>query len=187
MAKKINCRLSEQSFEKAAQEVEKYKKEINRKCELLASRLAMQGYTVTNMIVSSISPVYKGSDINVFVTSSKTTDGYSAQIVMNGSQSIFIEFGAGIVLNGPSGTSLHPKGQELGFTINSYNPNGKANIKGWPGSNATNPSGWRYKHKSWNQWMHTLGTPTYMPLEKGIEAMTADLNKIAREVFGSGR
>lgn len=175
MAKhKITCYLTEQSFKDAIEELRAYKRELERKIEQFNHEMLLHGYAVTNATVNSISPFYKGDDISVSISETKSNGVYEGIISLSGEQAFFIEFGSGITFNTSKGGSLHPKGEELGLTIGSYNPDS---------DNATNPSGWWYRDK-YDQAQHTYGTPTYMPLERGLESIIADINSIARSVFG---
>lgn len=41
-------------------------------------------------------------------------------VIAAGEDAVWVEFGAGVYHNGSAGSSPHPKGSELGFTIGGY-------------------------------------------------------------------
>lgn len=181
MAKKtIKCRLSVSDMLRLSKEIDGLKKELDRKCREFCQRLAERNMEVTKAMIADIPAEHKEGGLQVEVTEIEGNDGkYRATVRMSGSQCAFVEFGAGIILNGSAGTSPHPKGEELGYTIDSFNPNSKHPKDGSYTSNATNPAGWTKPGGE-----HTDGTPAYAPLYTGFMDMQADIERIAREVFG---
>ena len=156
--------------------LEEYKKTLDNKTEVFIQRLSRIGINALNARIKSISPFYKGEDIDTSVSEVYRTDeGWGVRIAMSGSQCVFIEFGAGVILNTSAGNSLHPKGQELGLTIGSYNSNQK---------NATSPTGWWYTDK-WGESQHTYGTPTFAPLYNSSLEMIEAIQEVAEEVFSN--
>ena len=164
------------SIDKVIKELEKYRDSLDDKTQIFIKRLSEVGIKALNAKLQSISPFYKGEDIDTSSEIHKSDDGWSATISMTGSQSVFIEFGAGVTFNAPKHQSLHPKGEELGLTIGSYNESSP---------NATNPNGWWYTDK-WGESQHTYGTPTFAPMYKSSIEMMAVVRDIASEVFGNG-
>ena len=148
-------------------------KTINEKVSLFLHELTEIGVKAVTVQLQSISPFYKGEDIKVEDTIQQTEDGWQATITMSGSQAIFIEFGAGVILNTSVNNSLHPWGNELGYTIGSYTN---------PPVNATSPNGWWYTDK-WGQSQHTYGTPTFAPLYNSSLEMISAIREIAERVF----
>lgn len=171
--KVIKVDLSQSSVENAIKELKKYKLELAKKNREFIQAIESLGYTVLNSNVFSISHYYRGDDISVQSTHNTKGNSYvvSATISVRGEQCAFIEFGAGVTFNTNAGASLHPKGQELGMTIGSYNPSSK---------NATSPTGW---FKPGGE--HTYGVPTYAPLWKTREQIVSDLERIAIQIFSS--
>lgn len=182
MAKKtIKVKLTQKDMLKLAKELDDYAKKLDEKCKLFCQKLAERNLEAVKMHIDGISPFYKGSDLKVEIIEISGSNGkYKAVIRMSGEQCAFVEFGSGITFNGNAGSSKHPKGEELGMTIDSFNPNSKHPKDGSYTSNATNPSGW-YKPDG----EHTYGTPTYAPLYTGFMEMQSDIEKIAKEVFGN--
>ena len=172
--RQIAISLSHKSLESTIERLEKERARIRERTKQYLDVLSDVGIKATRARVDSISPFYKGEDISVSKgIIEETEEGFQAVIYMSGEQAIFIEFGSGVVHNGPIGTSPHPKGEELGFTIGSYNPESP---------NAGSSDGWWYKDK-WGEWQHTLGTPSYAPLFNGSKEMIQRASEIAESVF----
>lgn len=159
------------SLQKAIDRLESYSKELETKRQLFVKRLGEYGLKVLDVNISQISPEHKGDDIQTTLTFNDSV--CIASIIVSGQQVAFIEFGAGVLLNTAKGSSLHPKGAELGFTIGSYNPNSK---------NAESPYGWYYKDEN-GQKHHTRGTPTFAPLHNAEMSIIDVITLVAREVF----
>ena len=130
--KVISVSLSESGIEKVIQELLAYKQEIIRKTELLrqkvAARLADEARSgfngaIVDDLTGKNSP--RLADVNVSVDD---RDNVSV-VVAEGEDAVWVEFGAGVYHNGSVGSSPHPKGAELGFTIGGYGKgNGKKEI-----------------------------------------------------------
>lgn len=171
--KVISVSLSESGIEKAIQELLAYKQEIIRKTELLrqkvAARLADEARSGFNgAIVDDLTGKNNPrlADVNVTVDD---RDNVSV-VVAEGEDAVWVEFGAGVYHNGSVGSSPHPKGAELGFTIGGYGKgNGKKEIWGF------------YED---GELRLTHGTPARMPMSQAMNTIINDIVSIAREVFG---
>ena len=171
--KVISVSLSESGIEKAIQELLAYKQEIIRKTELLrqkvADRLADEARSGFNgAIVDDLTGKNNPrlADVNVSVDD---RDNVSV-VVAEGEDAVWVEFGAGVYHNGSVGSSPHPKGAELGFTIGGYGKgNGKKEIWGF------------YED---GELRLTHGTPARMPMSQAMNTIINDIVSIAREVFG---
>lgn len=171
--KVISVSLSESGIEKAIQELLAYKQEIIRKTELLrqkvAARLADESRSgfngaIVDDLTGKNSP--RLADVNVSVDD---LDNVSV-VVAEGEDAVWVEFGAGVYHNGSVGSSPHPKGAELGFTIGGYGKgNGKKEIWGF------------YED---GELRLTHGTPARMPMSQAMNTIINDIVSIAREVFG---
>ena len=161
--------FSKSSINEAIRYLKAFKRNFNKKLDKFIERCEEEGLRAVRANVDGISPTYKGDDITV--SSSKIENGFSIEIA--GSQVAFIEFGSGVTFNTPVGGSKHPKGQELGLTIGSYNPSSP---------NASSPTGWWFKNR-FGQSEHTYGTPTFAPLHNGEMEIISQIEKIAKEVF----
>ena len=156
--KKITIRL--ENLDQAIKEIENYKKEVERKSNLLRQKIAERIENGTRL-------GFAGADVNVTVKE----DGNTSIIIASGPDVIFIEFGAGVYYNTPVGTSPHPKGGELGFTIGSY---GKGK-----GKRET----WAYFDEVKGEYIYTHGTQSLSPMWKAYESVLQDIPAIAREIF----
>ena len=171
--KVISVSLSESGIEKAIQELLAYKQEIIRKTELLrqkvAARLADEARSgfngaIVDDLTGKNSP--RLADVNVTVDN---LDNVSV-VVAEGEDAVWVEFGAGVYHNGSVGSSPHPKGAELGFTIGGYGKgNGKKEIWGF------------YED---GELRLTHGTPARMPMSQAMNTIINDIVSITREVFG---
>ena len=171
--KVISVSLSESGIEKAIQELLAYKQEIIRKTELLrqkvAARLADEARSgfngaIVDDLTGKNSP--RLADVNVTVDDRD----YVSVVVAEGEDAVWVEFGAGVYHNGSVGSSPHPKGAELGFTIGGYGKgNGKKEIWGF------------YED---GELRLTHGTPARMPMSQAMNTIINDIVSIAREVFG---
>jgi hypothetical protein len=99
-------------------------------------------------------------------------NGNMTLVIANGTDAVFMEFGAGVYYNGAVGSSPNPLGAALGFTIGSYGfGQGKKEVWGYMGEDGR---------------LHlTHGTPASMPLYRALQSVVNDIEQIAREVFSS--
>ena len=171
--KKITIGLSEQDIDRAIREMAQYKTEFLQKVELLrekvADRLAVEAQSgFTGAVVDDlIKRGQKFADVKVSVDNRANL----SVVVANGEDAVWVEFGAGVYHNGSPGSSPHPNGAELGFTIGSFDKgNGKREAWGYYDEN--------------NELKLTRGTPATMPMHRAVQTVCNDIQNIAREVFG---
>lgn len=171
--KKITIGLSEQDIDRALREMAQYKTEFLQKVELLrekvADRLAVEAQSgFTGAVVDDlIKRGQKFADVKVSVDNRANL----SVVVANGEDAVWVEFGAGVYHNGSPGSSPHPNGAELGFTIGSFDKgNGKKETWGYYDEN--------------NELKLTRGTPATMPMHRAVQTVCNDIQNIAREVFG---
>lgn len=171
--KKISMDLSLESVRKARIEVERYRDDLARKTELLRQKVGMAiAWTAADgfshaIVDDLINGEKRYAQVDVVVNE----EGDTTVILANGADAVFVEFGAGVKNNGSVGTSPHPKGAELGFTIGSYGQgNGRKEVWGF------------YEG---GQLMLTYGTPASMPMYRGVKQACDHIAEIAREVFQS--
>jgi hypothetical protein len=125
-----------------------------------------------NFSNSIVDDVIKGGgsrrpDVQVSVSNKKAI----TVVIADGEDAVWCEFGAGVYHNGSVGSSPHPKGNELGFTIGSY---GKGYGKG---------QAWGYYDES-GELIITRGTPATMPMYNAAQEVMRKAVEIAREVWG---
>lgn len=172
MGKKvIRCRLSPRDIDDAIKELEKYKREIIRRTDLLREKVAEKlaelskngfaGAVVDDLVRGG----RKTADVEVSVVDRENV----TLVIAQGEDAIWAEFGAGVHHNGSVGSSPHPKGSELGFTIGSYGKGmGKRDTWGF------------YEDGE----LHlTHGAPATMPMYNAVKTVCDEISVIAREVF----
>lgn len=172
MRKNININaLSSKSVLSAIKEIEKYRDDLTNKAEMFVRRLCELGVPVIqNNVMLANGDSEKSTKTQIEVTSSRTY--VKAELIWEGKAVAFIEFGSGIHYNGEAGTSRHPKGSELGYTIGSYGYGLGANDY------------WHYKDETGN-WKTSHGTEATMPMYSASLVIQDNIRKIAREVFES--
>lgn len=173
MSKKIVITLDSHSVQQAIDELERYKRDLVRKTELLRQRIGMviawsasQGFS-SSIVDDVVSGEKRYANVDVTVNE----EGDTTVVIASGNDAVFVEFGAGVFNNGSVGTSPHPKGAELGFTIGSYGKgNGRKEV-------------WGYYSEGGLTLTH--GTPASMPMYRGMREACNQIAEIAGEVFRS--
>ena len=171
--KKIVISLDSNSVQQAIDELERYKRDLVRKTELLRQRIGMviawsasQGFS-SSIVDDVVSGEKRYANVDVTVNE----EGNATVVIASGNDAVFVEFGAGVYNNGSVGTSPHPKGAELGFTIGSYGKgNGRKDVWGYYGEGGLTL---------------THGTPASMPMYRGMREACDRIAEIAGEVFRS--
>ena len=170
--KTIRFNLFDGSISNAIRELENYKNKITQQSEQLrdkvAERLAIEsqkGFTG-----AMISDIVNGTSKYANVTVAVEKTGTTTLVIAKGGDAVWVEFGAGVYYNGSVGSSPHPKGTELGFTIGGYGyGQGKKNTWGF------------YED---GKLLLTRGAPAKMPMYNALKNACDEINIIAREVFG---
>lgn len=178
MAKRVfKTDLSVKGIENLKKQLEDYKKDLVRKCDLLAQRLAEIGLTVAEAKVDE-SPL--GKYVNLKVETSKTKVSSKAIIIAVGeikrsekyapfSTLLAIEFGAGIYHN----KIKNPKSEELGFGVGTF-----------PNQIHAFEDGWYFWDEKEEVWRYTHGVRATMPMYNADIEIIKSIKAIAREVFG---
>lgn len=96
----------------------------------------------------------------------------SVTLRLQGEQAVFVEFGAGVYYNGAAGSSPHPYGVELGYTIGDY---------GWGFGQFDE---WGYTDAN-GKYRLTHGTPAAMPLYNAGVAIKQNARILALAHFRS--
>lgn len=167
----IKIGLNTKDIDRAIKEIEKYKQDFLRKVDIFRKRLAEELADDAQMGFNSaiIDDLTNGSSRTPEVTVSVTDKGDVSIVVADGKDAIWCEFGAGVYHNGSVGSSPHPRGVELGYTIGSY---GKGYGKG---------KAWGYYEDG--ELKITRGTPAAMPMYNAMKSVVAKAVTIAREVW----
>ena len=167
----ISFGLSEREIGKVIKELEQYKQELIRKTALLrekvADRIAELAQSGFNGAV--VDDVLKGGVKTAQVTVSLSNTDDVSLVIANGEDAVWVEFGAGVYHNSSAGSSPHPNGSELGFTIGGYGKGmGKKEV-------------WGYYEG--DELRLTHGTPAIMPMYNAVKTVCDEITSIAREVF----
>ena len=175
MNKVINVTLDSASIDAAVREIEAYGRRVQRKMDELRERIA---YFIAKDASAVFNTAVAGDDLregtitgNVQVSVEQKGNNVTL-IIADGKDAVFMEFGAGVYFNGPVGSSPNPLGPELGFTIGSYS------------THKPDKEIWGYKGEDGEIHL-THGAPASMPLYKAVQSVTRDIERIAREVFGT--
>ena len=162
--------LNNRSLDKAIQQLREYQNSLNDKCAEFVRRLAEVGIPV---IDENIAAAQGDSDKghNTYIKINSFGSYSQAELIVQSNSILWIEFGAGVHFNGHLGSSPHPKGNELGYTIGSY---GKGQGKN---------DFWFYYADSGEAVM-SHGTQATMPVYKAGLEIKRQILKIAKEVFG---
>lgn len=150
-----------------------YRNRLTMKAEIFLRRLANEVGIFTidkeyGTITGDSSTDHKAN----YLTVSMVGNVVHGILTLRGEDVLFVEFGAGVFYNTPAGTSHHPLGDTLGYTIGSYGLGLGANPY------------WHYQDST-GRWHTSKGTKAQMPMLKAGEAMEerSKVIKILREVF----
>lgn len=174
MGKKvISFGLSESEIDRAIKELEEYKKEFIKKCEELRQRVAekirekaQEGFN--GAIVDDLTAESGGARLAEVNVVTEDSDDVTL-VIAQGTDAVWVEFGAGVYHNGAVGSSPNPYGAELGFTIGGFGENGKKQTWGF------------YEN---GDLKITHGTPATMPMFNAVQVVISDIDAIVKEVFG---
>ena len=162
------------SIDAAVKEIRDYADWVKRKADELRERvayfIAKDASAVFNTAVAE-DDLWEGA-ITGAVDVVVENNGNMTLVIANGTDAVFMEFGAGVYYNGAVGSSPNPLGAALGFTIGSYGyGQGKKEVWGYMGDDKR---------------IHlTHGTPASMPLYRAVQSIVNDIEQIALEVFSS--
>ena len=174
----INISLSEKSIDEAIRQLQQYKNWLIKKTSQLVKELAEVGIPVIDENMAKASYTYdekgvrSGSDTSHYTHVKLQSFGsYSkANLIVQGKELMFIEFGAGVYYNGSAGSSPHPKGEVNGMVIGSYgNHRGVQKV-------------WGYYADS-GELVLTHGVEAQMPVYKADMEIIQKYVEVAREVF----
>lgn len=177
MGKVITMNLTTRDIERTIKEVEAYKKDFIKKVDIFRERIAQEitdlaqsGFNSST--IDDVLPGYGSSRTASVKVDWSSTDNVTV-VIAKGKDAIWVEFGAGVYHNGSVGSSPHPQGSKLGYTIGGY---GKGFGKG---------KVWGYYTDGKSGLVLTHGTPATMPMYNAMKTISSKVMSIAREVFGS--
>ena len=169
----IRFGLDVKDIDRAIREVNEFKREFRNKVDTYRKRIAeeLAAQASLNFGNAVVDDVINGSPRKPDVTVSVSERGGVSVIVADGEDAVWCEFGAGVYHNGSVGSSPNPYGNDLGFTIGSYD-------KGYGKKQA-----WGYYDEN-GELVITRGTPATMPLYNAAQEVMRKAIEIAREVWG---
>ena len=172
--KVISFGLSEQDIDRAIKELAQYKEGFKSKCEELlrriAERLAEEAQSGFNGAIVDDLTEKSGNPRKASVNVRAENRGDYFVVVADGTDAVWVEFGAGVYHNGSPGSSPHPNGAELGMTIGGFGKgNGKKEVWGF------------YED---GELKLSRGTPARMPMARAVTTVCNEIKEIAKEVFG---
>ena len=172
MGKKvIRFGLSEREISKAIRELEQYKQETIQKTDLLRERVAerIAELSRSGFAGAIVDDLVKGGQRTAQVDVSIDNRENVTIVIASGEDAIWAEFGAGVHHNGSLGSSPHPKGSEMGFTIGGY------------GKGMGKKDTWGFYEDGELRLTH--GAPATMPMYNALKTVCDEISEIAREVF----
>lgn len=172
MGKKvITFGLSAREINRAIKELEQYKQEIIRKTDLLREKVAdrLAELVKSGFAGAVVDDLLRGGQRTAQVDVTIEDRENVTLVIANGEDAIWAEFGAGVHHNGSPGSSPHPKGSELGFTIGSY------------GKGMGKKDTWGFYEDGELRLTH--GAPATMPMYNALKTVCDEISEIAREVF----
>ena len=162
--------ISEKAFADAAKQIEQYTRRFETKVKEFVKELLKAGIEVATQSLTGEGDSTPVDPDSTYVRMGVANGIMEAALRMRGEDVLFIEFGAGIHYNTPAGTSPHPWGVELGYTIGSYGK-GYGAMDEW--------EYWEGGKKYTSQ-----GTEAMMPMYNADMKIRATFVDIARRVFG---
>lgn len=168
MARKIKCTLSASGLEEMRNQILAYSNDLQRKCQILVSKLSNLGLDVVRQTMESIPSEEKGS-YHTEVINASNGDIIGAAIRLSGDKVLFLEFSAGITY----GTKDYPLPSGNGYGMGTYPGKGH-----WD-----SPYGWWWIDENGEK-HHSYGNRAYMPMYHAEEAIVIQVREVAKEVFG---
>lgn len=176
--KTLKADLSISSIRKLQEDLRKYQDSLTQKVKIFAKKLAESGIPVINENMAKASftvdekGIQSGADPQHYthIELNSFGDYARADLIVEGKELLFIEFGAGVYYNGSEGSSPHPKGEEFGYVIGLY------------GKGHGIQKVWGYYADS-GELILTHGVEATMPVYKASLEVAQNVVKIAKEVF----
>ncbi len=160
---KIVISLNEKSIGNAIKTLKEYKKELDKKVKKLLDLMVRHGEDYAINAVGHI-------DTGETVSSIKGYRDGNKGVIVAGGNAIWLEFGTGVRNNVSSGSSPHPRGQDMGMLIGEYGQ-GKG----------SNPQGWVYHDGE--GFKHTYGIQANLFMWNTARELERIAPELAREVF----
>ena len=156
--KAIKIELSTNSIDKAIAELENYRKDLETRLKIFVGELIQEGVEVARIKVSASQGDSTDAHVDYMIDS--TGEIIKARIFLQGTEALFIEFGAGIYYNNGNN---HPMASENGYGIGTYPSE-------HPPNRAITPGYWWYKEEDGSKHL-SLGTEATMPIYHAAETI----------------
>ena len=172
----INVRLSPEGIQSAIDELNRYKRDLNRKMEIIRDRMSKLGIDVIRQTMQEIPDSNEAGEW--YTEAIYDSDDYvkGVAIRLSGNKILFIEFSAGITFGEAPGQYPIQNDQTSQYGYGTYNPDSDA---------ATSGKGWWYVDEAGEK-HHSYGNRAYHPMYNAWVAIMLDARKIAMEVFANG-
>lgn len=171
--KNIKIKLDPNSVDKAIAELKDYRKGLQDKLKILIGQLTQDGVEIARIQVTASQGDSKDAFVDYVVDSSGEI--IKASIFLQGSDALFIEFGAGIYYNNGN---AHPQSTEFGYGVGTYPSE-------HPPNRAINPGYWWYKGEDGSKHL-SLGTEATMPIYHAGQTIRNNLIQKAIDNFMRG-
>ena len=162
--------LNPDSYKRAASRVRKLQQTYANKNRQFVKELTAAGIKVIYMNLFGAGDSEIPEPNTPHVVMGHREGVMTATLRLSGEDVMFVEFGAGVHYNGPAGSSPHPLGVKLGYTIGSY------------GHGQGAKEYWFYEDEDGTTQL-SQGTEATMPLWKADQAIRQKFVKIAKSVF----
>lgn len=167
--------LSPDSLLKAAKKIKAYENKVLANNREFLKDLALEGIMEADASLQDVASDYTPPNLSTHsphVMNGEKKGDMSVTLRLQGEQAVFVEFGAGVYYNGAAGSSPHPYGVELGYTIGDY---------GWGFGQFDE---WGYTDAN-GKYRLTHGTPAAMPLYNAGVAIRQNARVLALAHFRS--
>lgn len=156
------------SINNAVKELQQYRDDINRKCDIFTERLAHEGVIIAKTKIMQFPAVYTGELLNSIQQrpGDILTNGATWYVYTDCPYAKYVEFGTGL--------------------IGSQNPHPDTSLANWKYDiNNHGEAGWFYFNSTDGKWHWTKGMPSRPFMFETGQELHKLVTKIAKEVFGS--
>jgi phage gpG-like protein len=158
--KKITIQLSEESIKAAIKELNKYKRELSQKANLLVQRLVEAGVEIAKQEVLTLG-AFDSGELHDSLDGLMYTDGARGIIFTNCGHCAFVEFGTGVV----GAASPHPT-LPWQYDVNDHGE-----------------KGWVYYDEKQGRFRWTKGMPSRPYMYLTARQLEEKVGEIVRDVF----
>ena len=162
--------LYPESIEQALKKMTAHTADFSSRMVSMLHRLCVEGVNVINSVLAGANIDGHAPNASAsFELLSVTSRSAKAKLTLEGTEVLFVEFGAGVRYSNPQ----NPKAGEMGMGVGTYPDQ----------THAFDPKGWHFRDEAGNH-IHSYGNPAYMPMYKASEELRNSVAKIFDEYFG---